>query len=245
MSTLESFVRSATKYTSEGLVPLGGAGGRTFVGRRESSIPLRVISPTLVSAPHTVRTDLGVPGGALWDWRVEKLVRALFGVASCCQPAVYGILEIQIYRKKALRENRKSEGEHEACRRLKTQFLIEMEGFDNISEQILLIGDCSYCDFLEYAELISYKLRLYEKSYHYVGLLKAVMRLSTGSLKAADAKEVAASVTAIANEKMKAEKEANAGKKKTGLKKKQLLVDKPDDDLAVAAYDDNDDYDFM
>ncbi|XP_021713765.1 uncharacterized protein LOC110681914 [Chenopodium quinoa] len=103
----------------------------------------------------------------------------------------------------------------------------------------------SESDFLEYAELISHKLRPYEKSYHYVGLLKAVMRLSTASLKAANAKEVAASVTAIANEKLKAEKDANAGKKKTGLKKKQLLVDKPDDDLAVAGYDDNDDYDFM
>lgn len=37
------------------------------------------------------------------------------------------------------------------------------------------------------------------------------------SLKASDAKEVASSVTAIANEKLKAEKEANAGKKKTGM----------------------------
>ena len=49
-----------------------------------------------------------------------------------------------------------------------------------------------------------------------MGLLKAVMRLSMTSLKGADAKEVASSVTAIANEKIKAEKEANAGKKKTG-----------------------------
>lgn len=56
-----------------------------------------------------------------------------------------------------------------------------------------------------------------QKSFHYIGLLKAVMRLSTTSLKAADAKEVASSVTAIANEKLKAEKEANAGKKKTGM----------------------------
>ena len=43
------------------------------------------------------------------------------------------------------------------------------------------------------------------------------MRLSMTSLKAADAKEVASSVTAIVNEKLKAEKEANAGKKKTGM----------------------------
>lgn len=104
----------------------------------------------------------------------------------------------------------------------------------------------SESDFLEYAELLSQKIRPYEKSYHYIGLLKSVIRLSMTSLKAADAKEISSSVTAIANEKLKAEKEANAGKKKQGAKKKQILVDKPDDDLVVAGrYDDVDDYDFM
>ncbi|KAH1152339.1 hypothetical protein AAZX31_16G192000 [Glycine max] len=104
----------------------------------------------------------------------------------------------------------------------------------------------SESDFLEYAELISHKLRAFEKSYHYIGLLKAVMRLSTISLKGADAKDIASSVTAIANEKIKAEKEANAGKKKIGGKKKQLNVDKPDEDFVPAdRYDALDDYDFM
>uniref|UniRef100_A0A803QL42 Uncharacterized protein n=1 Tax=Cannabis sativa TaxID=3483 RepID=A0A803QL42_CANSA len=65
----------------------------------------------------------------------EKLVRALFGVASCRQPAVIFVDEID-----SLLSQRKSEGEHESSRRLKTQFLIEMEGFDSGSEQILLIG---------------------------------------------------------------------------------------------------------
>ncbi|XWS53562.1 hypothetical protein CRYUN_Cryun10bG0012100 [Craigia yunnanensis] len=102
----------------------------------------------------------------------------------------------------------------------------------------------SESDFAEYAELISHKLLPYEKSYHYIALLKAVMRLSMTSLKAADAKDIASSITAIANEKLKAEKEATS-KKKTGGKKKQLLVDKPDDDLVVNAYDGMDEYDFM
>ncbi|KAF7820311.1 eukaryotic translation initiation factor 3 subunit J-like [Senna tora] len=100
-------------------------------------------------------------------------------------------------------------------------------------------------DFLEYAELIAHKIRPFEKSYHYMALLKAVMRLSMASLKGADAKDIASSITAIANEKIKAEKEANAGKKKIGAKKKQLHVDKPDDDLVAAPYDALDDYDFM
>ncbi|XP_075478137.1 uncharacterized protein LOC142519106 [Primulina tabacum] len=103
----------------------------------------------------------------------------------------------------------------------------------------------SESDFSEYAELISHMLRPYEKSYHYIGLLKAVMRLSMTSLKGADAKEVASSVTAIANEKIKAEKEANAGKKKTTGKKKQLHIGKTDDEVVVDDYDGYDDYDFM
>ncbi|KAK8926515.1 hypothetical protein KSP39_PZI018752 [Platanthera zijinensis] len=101
-------------------------------------------------------------------------------------------------------------------------------------------------DFMEYAGLISQKLRHHEKSYHYIALLKSVMRLSMASLKAADAKEIASSVTAIANEKLKMEKEANAGKKKQGAKKKQLHVEKLDDDVVSATYhDDADDYEFM
>ncbi|KAH7447541.1 hypothetical protein KP509_01G111000 [Ceratopteris richardii] len=101
----------------------------------------------------------------------------------------------------------------------------------------------SESDFVEYAGLVAHKLRTFEKSFHYLTLLKAVMRQAMISLKAADAKEVASSVTVIANEKLKAEKDA-AGKKKTGAKKKQLHVDK-DEDTVLAAYDDVDEYDFM
>ncbi|KAI4320265.1 hypothetical protein MLD38_033764 [Melastoma candidum] len=82
-----------------------------------------------------------------------------------------------------------------------------------------------------------------QKSFHYIGLLKAVMRLSMTSLKASDAKELSSSVNAIANEKLKSEKEET--KKKAGPKKKQLHMDKPDDDLVANTYDAADDYDFM
>ncbi len=54
-----------------------------------------------------------------------------------------------------------------------------------------------------------------QKSFHYMTLLRALMRHAVSSLKAADAKEVASSMTVIANEKLKAEKDATAGKKKT------------------------------
>lgn len=139
--------------------------------------------------------------------------------------------------------------------KLRQQRLVEEADYKSTAELFAKTGNeksldsfipKSENDFLEYAELISNKLRPFEKSFHYIGLLKDVMRLSMKSLKAADAKEVASSVTAIANEKLKAEKEANAGKRKTAAKKKQLLVDKPDDDVAAAGgYDALDDYDFM
>ncbi|KAJ0580484.1 putative eukaryotic translation initiation factor 3 subunit J [Helianthus annuus] len=64
----------------------------------------------------------------------------------------------------------------------------------------------SESDFLQYAQLISNKFCPFEH----------VMRLLMTSLKAADAKEVASSVTAVANKKLKAEKEVATGKKKTG-----------------------------
>ncbi|KAI4387700.1 hypothetical protein MLD38_000112 [Melastoma candidum] len=70
-----------------------------------------------------------------WIGEGEKLVRALFGVAHCRQPAVIFVDEID-----SLLSQRKSDGEHESSRRLKTQFLIEMEGFDSGGDQVLLIG---------------------------------------------------------------------------------------------------------
>lgn len=106
----------------------------------------------------------------------------------------------------------------------------------------------SESDFAEYAELIANKIRPYEKSFHYMGLLKNVMRLSMTSLKGADAKEISSSVTAIANEKIKAEKEAAAGKKKGGAKKKQLHIEKGEEGFVArpgASFDDPDEFDFM
>ncbi|KAK4421257.1 Eukaryotic translation initiation factor 3 subunit J [Sesamum alatum] len=137
--------------------------------------------------------------------------------------------------------------------KLRQQRLVEEADYKSTAELFAKKGDEKSLDnfipktendFIEYAELVANRLRPHEKSYHYIGLLKAVMRLSLTSLKGADAKEVASSVTAIANEKIKAEKEANAGKKKGG-KKKQLHVGKQEDDVVADTFDDYDDYDFM
>ncbi|TYI77386.1 hypothetical protein E1A91_D06G139100v1 [Gossypium mustelinum] len=55
----------------------------------------------------------------------------------------------------------------------------------------------SESDFMEYAELFSHKLCPYKKSYHYIALLKVMMRLSLTSLKAVDVKDFASLVTTI------------------------------------------------
>eukprot|EP00252_Welwitschia_mirabilis_P025647 TRINITY_DN810_c0_g3_i1.p1 TRINITY_DN810_c0_g3~~TRINITY_DN810_c0_g3_i1.p1 ORF type:complete len:243 (+),score=78.24 TRINITY_DN810_c0_g3_i1:440-1168(+) len=103
----------------------------------------------------------------------------------------------------------------------------------------------SEADFLEYAELIAQHMRPFEKSFHYITLLKAVIRHGMACLKAADAKDVSSTATVIANEKIKSEKESAAGKKKAGSKKKQIHVDREEDDPYVGVYDDAVDYDFM
>ncbi|ERN09975.1 fidgetin-like protein 1 isoform X1 [Amborella trichopoda] len=91
-----------------------------------------------------------------WIGEGEKLVRALFGVACCRQPAVIFVDEID-----SLLSQRKSEGEHESSRRLKTQFLIEMEGFDSGNEQILLLGATNRPQELDEAARRRLSKRLY------------------------------------------------------------------------------------
>lgn len=72
-----------------------------------------------------------------WIGEGEKMVRVLFAVAGWLAPAVIFIDEID-----SLLSARKSEGEHEASRRLKTEMLIQMEGCDpaSSSRRVLLIG---------------------------------------------------------------------------------------------------------
>jgi SpoVK/Ycf46/Vps4 family AAA+-type ATPase len=91
-----------------------------------------------------------------WIGEGEKLVRALFGVASCRQPAFIFVDEID-----SLLSQRKAEGEHESSRRIKTQFLIEMEGCGSGSEQILLIGATNRPQELDEAARRRLSKRLY------------------------------------------------------------------------------------
>ncbi|CAB3979824.1 fidgetin 1 [Paramuricea clavata] len=68
-----------------------------------------------------------------WASEGEKMVRALFAVARCHQPAVIFIDEIDSLL------SQRSDGEHESSRRIKTEFLIQLDGATSGSEDRLLV----------------------------------------------------------------------------------------------------------
>ncbi|KAK6187162.1 hypothetical protein SNE40_005248 [Patella caerulea] len=70
-----------------------------------------------------------------WVGEGEKMVRALFAVARCNQPAVVFIDEIDSLL------SQRSDNEHEASRRIKTEFLVQLDGAATDSDdKILIIG---------------------------------------------------------------------------------------------------------
>eukprot|EP00245_Coleochaete_scutata_P002728 TRINITY_DN13780_c0_g1_i1.p1 TRINITY_DN13780_c0_g1~~TRINITY_DN13780_c0_g1_i1.p1 ORF type:complete len:229 (-),score=89.94 TRINITY_DN13780_c0_g1_i1:852-1538(-) len=105
----------------------------------------------------------------------------------------------------------------------------------------------SETDFIEYGRLVAAKITPYQKNFPYMAMLKELLKNVTNDMDSVSVKELSSALTVTLNAKLKAEKDALGGKKKSGPKKTQLKVDKPDDDdmrLGGGAYD-NDDYDFM
>lgn len=69
-----------------------------------------------------------------WHGDAEKLVRALFRVASRGQPSIIFIDEIDSIL------SERSSSEHEASRRLKTEFLVQFDGVAGSSDRVVVIG---------------------------------------------------------------------------------------------------------
>ncbi|GAX24550.1 spastin [Fistulifera solaris] len=75
-----------------------------------------------------------------WMGEAEKLVRALFSVAAEMSPSIIFVDEMD-----SLLSIRKSDGEHEASRRLKTEFMVQMDGVKGDDEQRVLVLACTNC----------------------------------------------------------------------------------------------------
>ncbi|XP_048248695.1 fidgetin-like protein 1 isoform X1 [Haliotis rufescens] len=91
-----------------------------------------------------------------WVGEGEKMVRALFAVARCNQPAVVFIDEIDSLL------SQRSDGEHEASRRIKTEFLVQLDGAGTQSEdRILVIGATNRPQEIDEAARRRFVKRLY------------------------------------------------------------------------------------
>jgi SpoVK/Ycf46/Vps4 family AAA+-type ATPase len=77
-----------------------------------------------------------------WMGESEKLVRALFQTAREIAPSTIFLDEVD-----SLLSSRKSDGEHEASRRLKTEFMVQMDGIkkDGNSDGQVLVLACTNC----------------------------------------------------------------------------------------------------
>ncbi|XP_059475168.1 spastin isoform X3 [Neocloeon triangulifer] len=86
----------------------------------------------------------------------EKLVRALFAVARELQPSIIFVDEVD----SLLSERR--EGEHEASRRLKTEFLVEFDGLPSSTEdKVLVMAATNRPQELDEAALRRFSKRVY------------------------------------------------------------------------------------
>ncbi|KAF5302693.1 hypothetical protein FQR65_LT08435 [Abscondita terminalis] len=91
-----------------------------------------------------------------WIGEGEKMVRALFGVATVHQPAVIFIDEVDSLL------SQRSETEHESSRRLKTEFLVRLDGATTGSDdRVLVIGATNRPQELDEAARRRFVKRLY------------------------------------------------------------------------------------
>ncbi|EKE40356.1 hypothetical protein ENUP19_0240G0005 [Entamoeba nuttalli] len=108
----------------KGLLLFGPPGtGKTMIGKAIAS--------------QSNATFFNISASALtskWIGEGEKLVRALFAVASCYERSVIFIDEIDSLL------SARSESEHESSRRLKTEFLVRLDGAGTDDERILVVG---------------------------------------------------------------------------------------------------------
>lgn len=107
-----------------------------------------------------------------WVGEGEKMVRALFAVARVHQPAVIFIDEIDSLL------SQRSDTEHESSRRMKTEFLIQLDGATTDSnDKILVIGATNRPQELDEAARRRFVKRLYIPLPDFAGRLQLIKNL--------------------------------------------------------------------
>lgn len=123
-----------------------------------------------------------------WIGDGEKMVRALFAVARCHQPSVIFIDEIDSLL------SQRSDSEHESSRRIKTEFLVQLDGASTDNEErILLVGATNRPQELDEAARRRFVKRLYIPLPEYearVELLKKLVNGENHSLNVDDFNEI-------------------------------------------------------
>lgn len=164
---------------SRGLLLFGPAGnGKTLLARAVAT----QCSATFFSISAASLTSKYVGEG-------EKLVRALFTIARELQPSIIFIDEVD----SLLSERR--ENEHEASRRLKTEFLIEFDGLPcNPDERVLVMAATNRPQELDEAALRRFSKRVYvtlpDSSTRYL-LLKKLLQKHNDPLSDTELREMA------------------------------------------------------
>lgn len=136
-----------------------------------------------------------------WIGDGEKMVRALFAVAAVHQPAVVFIDEIDSLL------SQRSDTEHESSRRLKTEFLVQLDGATTADdERILIVGATNRPQELDEAARRRLVKRLYvplpdEEARQQ--LLVNLLRLERNELSAADVASVAQATGGFSGADMK------------------------------------------
>ena len=97
----------------------------TFFSISASSLTSKWVSVCMILVNHTSFLAFSII--SIWPWchhpqvgEGEKMVRALFAVSRCYQPAVIFIDEIDSLL------SQRSDSEHESSRRIKTEFLVQL-----------------------------------------------------------------------------------------------------------------------
>ncbi|EFA74926.1 hypothetical protein PPL_11960 [Heterostelium album PN500] len=130
----------------KGLLLFGPPGtGKTMIGRAIAS----GVNATFFSISASSLTSKWIGDG-------EKMVRALFAVARCYLPSVIFIDEIDSLL------TQRTDGENEASRRIKTEFLVQWDGVaTNSADRMLLVGATNRPEELDEAARRRLVKRLY------------------------------------------------------------------------------------